>query len=85
MSQEQPGPKGAARIVRANVAKETALMTDEARQYIEIGTEFKSHESVNHSIEEYVRGRAHTNTVEGYYLLVSHQVLALASLAFLVN
>jgi transposase-like protein len=54
-------------IVRANIAKETAFMTDEARQYIEVGGEFKSHESVNHSIEEYVRGRAHTNTVEGYY------------------
>jgi len=54
-------------IVRANVAKETALMTDEARQYIEVGAEFASHESVNHSIEEYVRGRVHTNTVEGYY------------------
>jgi transposase-like protein len=54
-------------IVRANIAKETALMTDEARQYIEVGAEFESHESVNHSIEEYVRGRAHTNTVEGFY------------------
>jgi transposase-like protein len=54
-------------IVRANVAKETALMTDEARQYLEVGTEFASHESVNHSREEYVRGQVHTNTVEGYY------------------
>jgi transposase-like protein len=54
-------------IVRANIARETALMTDEARQYLEVGAEFSSHESVNHSREEYVRGKAHTNTVEGYY------------------
>jgi transposase-like protein len=54
-------------IVRANVAKETALMTDEARQYLEVGTEFASHESVNHGREEYVRGHIHTNTVEGFY------------------
>jgi len=54
-------------IVRANVARETALMTDEGRQYLEVGAEFASHETVNHSQEEYVRGRAHTNTVEGYY------------------
>jgi hypothetical protein len=54
-------------IVRANIAKETALMTDEATQYKEVGTEFASHDSVNHSKEEYVRGLAHTNTVEGYY------------------
>jgi hypothetical protein len=54
-------------IVRANIAKETALMTDEARQYLEVGGEFSSHESVNHSQEEYVRGHVHTNTVEGFY------------------
>src|SRR5580704_18277015 len=54
-------------IVRANIAKETALMTDEARQYLEVGAEFASHESVNHGREEYVRGHIHTNTVEGYY------------------
>ena len=54
-------------IVRANIAKETALMTDEARQYLEVGREFASHESVNHGQEEYVRGDVHTNTVEGYY------------------
>jgi hypothetical protein len=54
-------------IVRANIAKETALMTDEARQYLEVGGEFASHESVNHSQEEYLRGHVHTNTVEGFY------------------
>jgi len=54
-------------IVRANVAKETALMTDEARQYLEVGTEFASHESVNHGREEYVRGDVHTNTIEGFF------------------
>ncbi len=54
-------------IVRANIAKETALMTDEGRQYLEVGAEFASHETVNHSQEEYVRGHVHTNTVEGYY------------------
>jgi hypothetical protein len=35
-------------IVRANIAKETTLMTDVARQYLEVGGEFASHESVNH-------------------------------------
>jgi hypothetical protein len=28
---------------------------------------FASHLTVNHSIDEYVRGDAHTNTVEGYF------------------
>ena len=56
-------------IVRANIARETALMTDEGRQYLEVGAEFASHDTVNHSQEEYVRGHVHTNTVEGYYLI----------------
>ncbi len=54
-------------IIKANVAKETAIMTDEAGQYHDLGKDFASHESVNHGKEEYVRGDVHTNTVEGYY------------------
>jgi transposase-like protein len=56
-------------VVRANIAKETALMTDEANQYKAVGKEFASHDSVNHKDEEYVRGGGfiHTNTVEGFY------------------
>jgi transposase-like protein len=54
-------------VVRKNIARETALMTDEANWYTEIGSEFVSHETVTHSAKEYVRGHVHTNTVEGYY------------------
>jgi hypothetical protein len=32
-----------------------------------IGEEFASHRTVIHSIGEYVRGDAHTNTIEGYF------------------
>ena len=54
-------------ILRANIAKETAVMTDEAGQYAHLGKEFKSHEYVNHSAGEYGRDGIHTNTVEGFY------------------
>lgn len=54
-------------IIRANVAREAAIMTDEAGQYEKLGDEFASHESVNHSAGEYGRGDAHTNTAEGFY------------------
>jgi transposase-like protein len=54
-------------IVKANVARETRFMTDEARHYMEIGETFDSHEAVNHGQEEYARGDISTNTVEGYY------------------
>ena len=42
-------------------------MTDEHQSYKEIGREFISHDSVNHSRDEYVRGTVHTNTVEGFF------------------
>jgi transposase-like protein len=54
-------------IMRANIRKESRLMTDEARHYKAIGREFASHESVNHHEEEYGRGVVHTNTVENFY------------------
>jgi transposase-like protein len=54
-------------IIKANVAKETAMMTDEGGHYFTLGDHFASHESVSHKADEYVRGSVHTNTVEGYY------------------
>ncbi len=54
-------------IIRANIAKETAIMTDEAGQYGKLGDHFASHDFTVHSAKEYVRGEVHTNTVEGYY------------------
>jgi transposase-like protein len=54
-------------IVRKNIARESRLMTDEARHYLEVGSEFASHDAVHHGADEYVRGDVTTNTVEGYY------------------
>src|SRR5439155_12631566 len=50
-----------------NANTKSALMTDQLAAYRRIGRRFASHESVNHSEEEYVRGDAHTNTVEGCF------------------
>lgn len=49
------------------VSKDANLMTDESTSYTKAGKDFASHESVNHSKDEYVRGNAHTNTVEGFF------------------
>jgi transposase-like protein len=54
-------------IVTANLAKEARLMTDEALLYRKIGEQFADHQVVRHYFGEYVRGEAHTNTVEGYF------------------
>jgi transposase-like protein len=54
-------------IIRANVARETAVMTDEGLQYKYLSKDFASHETVNHGKEEYARGDVTTNTVEGFF------------------
>jgi transposase-like protein len=54
------------RIIRQNVHKESRLMTDTATYY-KGGFDTAEHEMVNHFAEEWVRGDAHTNTLEGYY------------------
>lgn len=54
-------------IIRANVKPGTAVMTDEAGQYVALRLDFPKHEVVKHGKGEYVRGVAHTNTAEGFY------------------
>jgi len=51
----------------AEVSKDATLMTDEASMYRNVGKEFAGHETVNHSIKEYVRGAAHVNTAENFF------------------
>ena len=36
--------------------------------------DFAGHEVVNHGIEEYVRGDAHTNTVESYFAILKRGI-----------
>jgi transposase-like protein len=50
-----------------NVSRRSTLATDEATWYIEAGQEFPEHLTVAHRRKEYGRGRASTNTVEGFF------------------
>jgi transposase-like protein len=52
---------------------DTRLMTDDAGQYRHMHRDFR-HEIVNHGIGEYVRGEAHTNTVEGYFAILKRGI-----------
>jgi transposase-like protein len=54
-------------ILTAQVHEATFVMTDEGATAKSLGRGFKNHDSVNHSIGEYVRGEIHTNTIEGYF------------------
>ena len=55
-------------------AKKTRLMTDGEGQYRLVASMFASHETVNHGIGEYVRGDAHTNTIEGYFSILKRGI-----------
>jgi transposase-like protein len=52
-------------IVKANVAKESRLHTDESKLYWGADEHFATHETVKHSAGEYVRGDVNTNSIEG--------------------
>jgi hypothetical protein len=49
-------------------------MTDTAGGYMGVGKEFVRHEMVDHSDGEYVRGDAHSNTVEGYFSILKRGI-----------
>jgi len=65
--------KAITRLLREQVASTANLNTDESPVYTAAGKGFASHDTVNHSVEEYSRmdaatGRkATTNTVEGFF------------------
>ena len=64
---EKANAENVMEVVRANVDKQARVMTDEAKYYNQIGGEFAEHGTVNHSAGEYVKGDAHTNTLENFY------------------
>ena len=49
------------------VLRDSHLMTDEAGHYRILGKRYLTHQRVVHSRKEYVRGKVHTNTIEGYF------------------
>jgi transposase-like protein len=61
--------------IRENVSKQSTIMTDELPAYNGIGQEFAGgHQTVNHSVREYVRGLFHTNTGESFFALLKRGV-----------
>ena len=62
-------------ILVSQIDRKSYLMTDDAPTYVPIGAEFGGHGTVNHSIEEYVRGGFwHTNTVENYFSILKRGI-----------
>src|SRR5438105_1030085 len=63
------------KVITENVSRKAKLMTDGHTVYTKIGEGFAGHESVNHQAEEYVRGEAHTNTVESYFAILKRGII----------
>ncbi len=62
-------------ILVTQVSRKSYLMTDDSTVYPKIGKEYAGHGTVNHSIEEYVRGGFwHTNTVENYFSIMKRGI-----------
>lgn len=59
-------------ILESQISAETHLMTDSSPRYnvVKRAPNFAAYDQVNHSKDEYVRGKAHTNTVEGYFSIL---------------
>ena len=61
-------------IIAEVLSTDSHFRTDESGIYWKIGEEFASHRTVNYSTDEYVRGDAHTNTVEGYFSILKRGI-----------
>ena len=64
-------------LVKANVDKESVLMTDTANTYVKIGKEYAHHGIVDHTKKEYARGIYYTNSVEGCFSLFDRMVIGI--------
>jgi transposase-like protein len=62
-------------ILTEQIDAASTLMTDGAGQYRKMHKDFARHETVNHEIDEYVRGEAHTNTIEGYFSILKRGIV----------
>lgn len=61
-------------IIKANIQAGSDIFTDELKSYGSLAKKGYKHQTVNHSAGEYVRGEAHTNSVEGFWSIVKRSI-----------
>jgi transposase-like protein len=62
-------------VVRANVHKDSRLVTDQAQHYK--FPPLAAHEAVDHSKYEWTRGDVHTNTLEGFFSVLKRGLVGI--------
>ena len=74
--EQRPDRKTLHGFIDDHVADDTeAIYTDELPAYRGLEDENTRHETVNHSIKEWVRGQVHTNTAEGVNSLLKRSII----------
>lgn len=61
-------------LVKQWVRKGSRIATDDGQAFSALGSAGYQHETVNHSEQEYVRGRWHTNTIEAFWSMVKRTI-----------
>ncbi|MCC6983898.1 MAG: IS1595 family transposase [Bauldia sp.] len=59
-------------ILKGQIDADTTVMSDDGGA--RLSKRFEKHATVNHGIGEYVRGEAHTNTIEGYFSIMKRGI-----------
>jgi transposase-like protein len=63
-------------IVASNVEKSAMIYTDSSHMYTPLKSTF-THDSVNHSQGEYVKGLCHTNSIEGFWSIMKRGIIGI--------
>jgi transposase-like protein len=61
-------------IIARHTHEDSRFMTDESNVYNPVSRWFVSHETVNHSAKEYVRGDVTTNSAEGFFSILKRGI-----------
>ncbi len=61
-------------ILREQIVASATVYTDEASYHRSLSKDFAKHETVNHRLDEYVRGDVSTNTIEGYFSILKRGI-----------
>jgi transposase-like protein len=61
-------------IIEAQLHGASFVYTDEGGAMKKAARKYDGHQSVNHSLGEYVRGDVHTNTIEGYFSILKRGI-----------
>ena len=62
-------------LVEKTVSKEAVIITDGFGAYKKVGKLFKEHGIVEHGNGEYVNGKFHTNTIEGFWSIMKRGII----------